>query len=284
MDFLYKKSLFSLSLLRKTEGSVIEGFIIPIVLLRNIFTHLCGTLLAHSPYDNGYLCPVMTPKKILMKKFITLFLAAAIVYPALAQSNPTKNDPVAKRILDAVSAKFKTFKSPKAAFTYSVENAAGKVLSSKKGSVVMKGNKYKVFMDGMEIFSDGRTIWNYDKSAKEVTVNTVESNGSAMTPQRMFTNFYDKDFYYKYNGQKTVAGRTMQEIELTPTDKTKPFHKVYLLVDKAKNMIYSARFLEKSGGRYSYTVTNLQPTAAVADTAFVFNKAKYPGVEVIDLR
>jgi chaperone LolA len=218
-----------------------------------------------------------------MKKIITLFTITSVLF-ASAQTNPTKSDPAAKKILDVVSARFKTFKSPKANFTYKVENAQGKVLSSKKGAVTMKGNRYKVLMDGMEIISDGRTVWNYDKSAKEVTVNTVDGNAGAMTPQRLFTNFYDKDFYYKLNGTTKVDGKTVQEIELTPTDKTRPYHKVYVWVDKTNNMLYSAKFLEKSGGRYSYTISNLTPNAAVSDAEFSFNKAKYPGVEVVDLR
>lgn len=203
-----------------------------------------------------------------------------------AQTNTreTRNDPDAKKVLDAVSAKFRTFKSPQAAFTYQVENAQGKVLSSRKGTVNMKGNKYKVSMGGLEIFSDGRTSWNYDKNANEVTVSGVDLNGTAMTPQRLFTNFYDRDFFYKLNGEKKVAGKTVQEIELTPTDKTKPFHKVYVLIDKATKTIYSARFLEKSGNRYSYTINSLNPNASVTDAAFVFDKRKYPGVEVVDLR
>lgn len=216
-----------------------------------------------------------------MKKLFTLVMMASIVLPAFSQ---TKSDPAAKRILDAVSAKFKTFKAPKASFTYTVENGSGKVLATKKGVVVMKGSKYKASMDGLEIFSDGRTVWNYDKAAREVTVNNVEEGGAAMSPQKLFTNFYDKDFYYKLNGEKKVSGKTVQEIELTPIDKTKPYHKVYVWVDKNSKMIHSAKFLEKSGGRYSYTVTSLQPTTAVSDAQFVFNKAKYPGVEVIDLR
>ena len=179
-----------------------------------------------------------------MKKIITLFTITSVLF-ASAQTNPTKSDPAAKKILDVVSARFKTFKSPKANFTYKVENAQGKVLSSKKGAVTMKGNRYKVLMDGMEIISDGRTVWNYDKSAKEVTVNTVDGNAGAMTPQRLFTNFYDKDFYYKLNGTTKVDGKTVQEIELTPTDKTRPYHKVYVWVDKTNNMLYSAKFLEK---------------------------------------
>lgn len=221
-----------------------------------------------------------------MKKIFTFltFALAVLTVQAQKNKNPTQNDAVAKKILDAVSAKFKTFKSPQASFTYKVENSEGKALSTKKGTVIMKGSKYKVSMDGLEIFSDGKTIWNYDKGANEVTVNSVDPSGSAMTPQKLLTNFYDSDFYYKYNGEKKEGKKVLQEIELTPTDKTRPFHKIYLLVDKANKTIYSARFLEKAGGRYSYTITNLKGSAVVKDADFVFDKSKYPNVEVIDLR
>jgi chaperone LolA len=220
-----------------------------------------------------------------MKKVYTLLLLTSAVFLANAQAgkNPTQNDPDAKAILDAVSAKFRTYKTPQANFTYQIENAQGKALSKKTGTVTMKGNKYKVTMNGLEIYSDGQTSWNYDKSTNEVTVSGVDASG-AMTPQKLFTNFYDKDFYYKLNGEQKTAGKTVQEIEMTPTDKTRPFHKVYLLVDKASKNIYSARFLEKSGNRYSYTVNSMKPNVAVSDADFTFNKSKYPGVEVVDLR
>jgi chaperone LolA len=223
-----------------------------------------------------------------MKKLFTFLMLASVVF-ADAQvkdpaKNPTTNDPAAKKILDAVSKKFKTYKSPQAVFSYRVENAQGKALSSKKGTVIMKGNKYKVTMDGMEIYSDGKTSWNFDKSANEVTVNSVDASGNAMTPQKLLTNFYDKDFYYKYNGEKKEGGKTVQEIELTPTDKNKSFHKVYLLVNKATSTISSARFLEKTGGRYVYSITSLKGNASAKDSDFTFDKSKYPGVEVVDLR
>lgn len=221
-----------------------------------------------------------------MKRIFTLLSFSVLTLAASAQktTNPTKSDPDAKKLLDAVSAKFKTYSSPQASFTYKVENAQGKALSTKKGTVSMKGNKFRVSMDGMEIFSDGRTVWNYDKSANEVTVNNVNEGGAGMTPQKMFTNFYDKDFFYKLNGTKKEGGKTLTEIELTPTDKTRPYHKVYVLVDKGANSIYSAKFLEKSGGRYSYTINSIKGASTIADTEFAFNKAKYPGVEVVDLR
>ena len=194
------------------------------------------------------------------------------------------NDHAEKQILDAVIAKFKTFSSVQAGFSYKVENAAGKALSTKKGTVWMKGNKYRVSFGGQEIFSDGKTIWNYDKSSNEVTINNVDASASTLTPQKLFTNFYDKDFLYLLNGEKKVGAKTMQEIEMTPTDKSKSFHKVYLQVDKAAKTIYSTKVLENGGNRYTDTLSTMNTNCPSADSQFSFDKNKYPGVEVVDLR
>jgi len=63
-----------------------------------------------------------------------------------------KSDPEAKKVLDAVSAKFKTFKAIKAAFALKIENAAGKVQGVKTGTILMKSVKYRVSITGQEIF------------------------------------------------------------------------------------------------------------------------------------
>ena len=194
------------------------------------------------------------------------------------------SDPAAKIVLDAVSAKFKTFKTVQASFTYKVENANGKTLSTKTGSILMKGTKYKVNFSGQEIFCDGTTIWNYDKSANEVSISKLDASNGMITPQKLFTNFYDKDFLYVLNGEKKVGNKTLQEIEMTPVDKSKPFHKVYVQIDKTAKTIYSTKVLENAGNRYSYTVSTIKTNTALADNLFVFDKKKYPGVEEVDLR
>lgn len=223
-----------------------------------------------------------------MKKYFTsfafFFAVLAVNAQTASSNNPVKNDPDAKKILDAVSAKFKTYKSPQATFTYKVENAQGKTMSSKKGVVKMKGSRYRVTIPGMEIFSDGKVNWNYDKAANEVTVKDIDVNSGELSPQKLFTSFYDKDFLYKLNGEKKEGSKVLQEIEMTPTNKNRPFHKVYLWIDKATKTLYNARILEKTGNRYSYTINTFQSAVAIADADFIFNKAKYPGVEVVDLR
>jgi outer membrane lipoprotein carrier protein len=216
-----------------------------------------------------------------MKRIYFLVAAITLSTSLLAQ---TGNDPDAKKVLDAVSAKFQSYKAVQASFTYKVENAGGKTISSKKGTVFMKGTKYRVSFVGQEIFCDGNNVWTYDKSSNEVTITKLDVSSNTLTPQKLFTNFYDKDFLYKLNGEKKVGGKVMQEIEMTPNDKTKPFHKVYLTIDKNAKTIYSTRVLEKAGNRYSYTVNVLNGNANIPDSKFVFNKKDFPGVEEVDLR
>ena len=224
----------------------------------------------------------MAPHKPqMMKKF---FISGSILTVAFMASGQVKNDPAAKGILDGVSAKFKTFTTVQATFSYKVENAEGKSLSNKTGSIMMKGTRYRVSFGGQEIFCNGSTVWNYDKAANEVTISKLDASSGMITPQKLFTNFYDKDFRYILNGEKKVGTKVIQEIEMTPLDKSKPFHKVYVQVDKAAKTIYSTKVLENAGNRYSYTVSTMKTNIALADTEFTFDKKKYPGVEEIDLR
>jgi outer membrane lipoprotein carrier protein len=213
-----------------------------------------------------------------------VYLSAVLSLLSVLAVAQTKSDPAAKAILDAVSAKFKTFTTVEATFSYKVENAAGKALSSKTGSIKMKGTKYRVSFSGQEIFCNGTTVWNYDKAANEVTISNLDASSGMITPQKLFTNFYDKDFLYLLNGEKKVGNKTIQEIEMTPVDKSKPFHKVYVQVDKAAKTIYSTKVLENAGNRYSYTVTTMKTNSPLADNVFSFDKKKYPGVEEVDLR
>ena len=194
------------------------------------------------------------------------------------------SDPDAKVILDKVSATFKTYKTVTANFTLTITNAGNKVEGSKSGVIYMKGPKYRVNISGQEIYSDGANIWTYDKSANEVQLTKFDAASNTITPQKMFTDFYDKDFLYKLNGEKKEGGKLIQEIELTPIDKTKPFFKVLVYVDKATSNIVSSKVFEKNGNHYIYKITNMKTNTTLPDSLFTFDSKKYPKAEIIDLR
>lgn len=218
-------------------------------------------------------------KKLLIGVFIFAGFSTFSQTPDLG-----KSDPDAKKILDNVSTKFKTYKSVVAGFSLKIENSSGKVLGTKTGVVNMKGSKYRVSVSGQEIYSDGSNIWTYDKSANEVQITQFDASANSITPQKMFTNFYDKDFLYKLNDETRKGAKILQEIELTPIDKTKTFFKVLVDIDKTSQSIMSTKVFQKTGDRYTYTVTSLKTNTNPPDDLFVFNTKNYPKVEVVDLR
>jgi outer membrane lipoprotein carrier protein len=195
-----------------------------------------------------------------------------------------KSDQDAKKILDAVSARFKTYKTVTAKFVLKIENASGQVMGTKVGTVYMKGSKYRVDVAGQEIYSDGTNIWTYDKSANEVQITQFDPTANTITPQKMFTNFYDKDFLYKLNDDFKQGNRMITQIELTPVDKTKPFFKVLINVDKKTQAIVSSEVFQKTGDRYLYSISTMKANTNIPDSLFAFDAKNYPNVEVVDLR
>ena len=81
----------------------------------------------------------------------------------------------------------------------------------------------------------------------------------------------------------TSSTGSFYEIEMKPIDNRKNFQKVNLFIDKAKNIFAKARILDKSNNITEVKMANLNLNAIIADSKFVFNKAKYPkDVEVLD--
>jgi outer membrane lipoprotein carrier protein len=216
--------------------------------------------------------------------FVLLLVAGCFVVQA--QNNSLgKNDPDAKAVLDALSAKLKTYKAVQASFTLSVEDAKGKLQGTRTGTIFFKGSRYHIIVvGGQEIYCDGKDVWTYDKSSNEVTITKNDPTTQTFSPDKLFTDFYDKDFLYKLNGEDKLGERTVEEVELTPLDKTKSFFKALLYIDKAQHTLVSIKVFDKSGNHYILGTSKLNGNAAFTDAQVAYSKAKFPGAEEVDLR
>lgn len=222
-----------------------------------------------------------------MKRSVFLsILLGCVCFIAQAQNNSLgKSDPDAKKVLDALSAKLRSYTAVQSSFTLKVMDSKGALEGSKSGTIMLKGNRYHINIPGgQDIYCDGKDVWTYDKNSNETTITKNDPSTQTLSPDKIFTNFYDKDFLYKLNGDSKIGTRTVQEVELTPVDKTKTFFKALLEIDKKTHTLVSVRWFDKSGNRYSLDISKLNGNAPVTDAQLAYNKAKYPGAEEVDLR
>jgi outer membrane lipoprotein carrier protein len=212
-----------------------------------------------------------------MKSLFSAILLIMII-PAFSQTKDTK----AIALLDEISAKTKSFKSIRADFSYTMENKQAKINEVKTGTLLLSGDKYRLKAAGQEVICDGKMIWTYLKESNEVQINTLDNKDEALTPSKLLSS-YNASYKSKILKERSSTDPNETTIELIP-NVIKNFTKATLVVDKGKLQVKSFILYDKSGNIFTYRITKYQTDLPVNATDFTFDKSKFPGVEVIDMR
>jgi outer membrane lipoprotein-sorting protein len=214
----------------------------------------------------------LTPR-IVRQIACTCVLLFSITGPTLAQK-----DKRAEIILDAMSARYKALTSYQAAFSYTADRQAY------KGDITVKGKMFRLKTAGQEVFTDGKTMSTYVKEANEVNVQDYDASATGdFNPTKIYS-MYKKGFNYTYLREQKTAGRVLDVIELKPEKKNTQIANVQISVDRGDKSVRSWQITDKTGKRTQYTISKFTPNPTLADAYFAFDKSKYPGVEVVDLR
>lgn len=213
-------------------------------------------------------------------KYLTSILLLFFIIPFTFAQEQEK----AKEILDKVSEKTKSYKTISADFTFSMENLQEDISETNEGTILIKGNKYKVSLMDVDTYFDGSVIYTYLTEAEEVNISEPDpEDEESLNPATIFT-IYEKGFKYRYIGEKTENGKVYYEIDLYPENRDKPYSRIKLLISKDDMNLYSLRQVGKDGNNYTVIVKSMKTNIPIDDSAFVFDTAKHPDVDVIDMR
>ncbi len=205
-----------------------------------------------------------------------------IFHPVQSQSK----DKAARLVLDNFSSKTKALPGASSEFIFIINDLNNNSEARAKGTFFMKGEMYKVVMDDMEIYYDGKTLWNYIVEAGEVNILTPpeepDPDSYFENPVRFFS-IYEKDFFYKYAGEENREGKNVHVIDLYPKDLKRSFTRIRLIISKEDLVLYSAKYFGKSKMHYTLKIINFT-SQDIPDETFVFDTAKHPDVDIIDLR
>jgi len=216
-----------------------------------------------------------------MKKLLIPLLLLVLSFSVSAQK-----DEKAKKILEDVSKKTKSYSTIMLKFSYIMDNKVEKVQDTTKGNIYIKGDMFKLFFKGNEVFSDGKTVWTHQVSSNELTITQPDpKDDNALNPQ-MLLKVYEKGFKYKFMGEVTQRGVTFYQIDLYPEiPKDKNYSIVKLKIDKAKSQLQSIKMIGKEGIDYTIELNEFKPNVKVNDSMFKFDPAKFPkDLEINDMR
>ena len=216
-----------------------------------------------------------------MKKSLLLLFTIASIFV-----NAQEQDPKAKAILAEVSKTTKAYKTITADVVFTMLDKEKKqVEKPQTWKIFTKGDKFRIEIPGTIIVSDGKTLWNYNKDAKEVTIKDFDPENDEQNPSKMFT-MYENGYKYKYEKDEKVGNTSCHVIDLYPAVKPerKKFHTIKLYTDKAKKQVVRLKMMMKDGGTQTYDVKSLKADAAIADSQFVFDLKGFKPDQINDER
>ena len=203
-----------------------------------------------------------------MKKLLlSIFISGTLMLSAQDQ------DPKAKTILADVSKTTKSYKTISADVVYTELDKDKKPISKPQTwKITTKGDKFRIEIPGTTIVSDGKTLWNYNKDAKEVTIKNFDPESDDQNPSKMFT-MYENGYKFKYDKEEKVGTVTCHSIDLYPAVKPekKKFHTIKLYTDKNKKQVVKLKMMMRDGGTQTYDVKALKPNVELADAQFTFD-------------
>jgi len=95
---------------------------------------------------------------------------------------------------------------------------------------------------------------------------------------------YQTGFKFKFIRDKFENNRALYDIDIFPISLEKPYSRIKFLIDKTKMQIFSVEYYGKDGNTYTIEINKLQSDLPMEDNIFTFDKAKFPKVEVVDMR
>lgn len=214
---------------------------------------------------------------------------ALMIFALSAATCFAQKDPEAKAILDKAAKQAAGYKSITAEFDCVYENLAEEKSENYNGTLLLKGNRFRIDVDKTITFCDGKTRWAYITESNEVTISPIEvSNDDApedkfmSDPMSLYT-IYRSGFKYIMGDTEEIGGKTMQIIELAPENIKKPYFKIKYWFSP-NNDLYQIKCFQKDGTRFTLTLTKFATNQKIDDTQLIFDAKKFPGVEVIDMR
>jgi outer membrane lipoprotein carrier protein len=161
------------------------------------------------------------------------------------------------------------------------KNQADNTVDTLAGSVILSKDKYKLDLPDNIIWYDGETSWSYLPAEQEVTITKAnkKDNSFQNRPSLIFT-MYKKDYKCRLIEEKSDS----YIIDLYPEDIKNEILRVRLSIGKSLFNLISLEYKRRDGVIATLLVNEYNLKTKTEQGTFVFQKEKYKGVEVNDMR
>lgn len=207
-------------------------------------------------------------------KFLLLFVIVSFANLLFAQ----KADDLLKSTID----KIRSYKTLEIEFDYRMMNKTANIDEVQSGKLFMKGNAYRLIMEGQEVICDGTLLWTYLVDNDEVMLGNADKGEESMTPNNILTSYY-KGYNMSFVNNKNYKAKGQKVLELS-NPQEKKFKKIHIIVEEKNLELKKFIVFDNTDNEFVYEIKKNLPNVTLPENFFTFDETQYPDVEVIDMR
>jgi len=205
-----------------------------------------------------------------MRLFSSIFIGFLFLTCGWAQ-----NSTGAKDLLDKTSATMAAYSNLSMDFDYVLDNQAEDVKQEMSGDVILEGDKYVVNLFGTKQIFDGTITYTIIPENEEVNISQADDDeDNTFTPSK-FYSFYKSGYTFTMGDLKSVNGKNVQFVNLTPIDSDSEVRIIFVGIDMKTNHIYQIIEVGTNETRTVLTASNIKTNQKIDANIFSFDEKKY---------
>lgn len=153
--------------------------------------------------------------------------------------------------------------------------------SESEGIIVLKGERFRLTSEGMTTWFDGRTQWTYLADCQEVNITTPTAEELQTMNPYAWLSMSDKTYRLKV----LKSDSRQVSIQMSATHRAQTVASLVVNLDRSTYRPLKVTFVPQ-GSRQAVVieVKRYQDGKNYDDQEFVWDAARYPDAEIIDLR
>jgi len=209
------------------------------------------------------------------------FLSALILFVFSLGFSQTI-DPSAKITLEEVRKNVDSKANLQIKFVYELNNPKQKIKQKENGVIYNQGEKYNLTILGVNQIYDGKSLYQISNEDQEITISKSNSD-EVITPNKIFDNYKTGYTISKPTNGK-VGNQVVQLIKLVPTDAKNKAKDITLAINIKQKQLVRMVENNKDGSIITLKVLSFDYKTVLKPTLFSFDKTKYKGFIITDLR
>lgn len=205
-----------------------------------------------------------------MRLFTSIFIGFLFFGCGWAQ-----NGAAAKDLLDKTSTTMAAYNNLSMDFDYVLDNQAEDVKQEMSGDVILAGDRYVVNLFGTQQIFDGAITYTIIPENEEVNISEADiDEDNAFTPSK-FYSFYKSGYTFTMGDLKSMDGKNVQFVNLTPIDSDSEVEIIYVGINLKTNHIYQIIEVGINETRTILTASNIKTNQKIDANIFSFDENKY---------